>query len=261
MFILDIRIIMNDDTIINLEMQLSNEGNWPERSLGYLCRNFDNLNRGNDYIDTKPAIHIGFLAFTLFPDFPEFHATYELQNLKNHHIYTDKFMLHVIELNHIHLATEEDRAYETDKWASFFKISTWEDMRMLSKKSLTFEQAAETLYQINMDVQLRNELERYERAQARENGIKLLKQKQAQTQEQLEQLLLEKKQLEMDNQNHLLTIDDQQSTIDDQKSTIDNQQSTIDDQKSTIDNQQSTIDDQKSTIEQLRNEIKLLQSK
>ena len=52
-------------------------------------------------------------------------------------------------------------------------------MRMLSKKSLTFEQAAETLYQISMDMYFCNELERYERAQARENGIKLLKQKQA----------------------------------------------------------------------------------
>ena len=78
---------------------------------------------------------------------------------------------------------------------------------MLSKKSLTFEQAAETLYQINMDVQLRNELERYERAQARENGIKLLKQKQAQTQKQVEQLLLEKKQLEMDKQNQIQLIE------------------------------------------------------
>ena len=247
MFILDIRVIMNDDTIINLEMQLSNEGNWPERSLGYLCRNFDNLNRGNDYIDTKPAIHIGFLDFTLFPDFPEFHATYELQNLKNHHIYTDKFMLHVIELNHIHLATEEDRAYETDKWASFFKISTWEEMRMLSKKSLTFEQAAETLYQINMDVQLRNELERYERAQARENGIKLLKQKQAQTQEQLEQLLLEKKQLEMDKDTLEKDMQMQATTISNLE--MDNQ------------NHLLTIDNQQSTIEQLRNEIKLLKAK
>lgn len=38
----------------------------------YLCRSFDNLNRGQDYSEVKPVIHIGFLDFTLFPENPEF---------------------------------------------------------------------------------------------------------------------------------------------------------------------------------------------
>ena len=95
-FILDIKVLLNDNTIVNLEMQLNNYNNWPERSLGYLCRNFDNLNKGDDYSNTKAAIHIGFLNFTLFPNLPEFHATYKIQNIKNQNIYTDKFILHVI---------------------------------------------------------------------------------------------------------------------------------------------------------------------
>ena len=45
-FILDINVIMNDDMLINLEMQVANEHNWPERSLIYLCRSFDQLERG-----------------------------------------------------------------------------------------------------------------------------------------------------------------------------------------------------------------------
>lgn len=36
-FILDINILLNDDTQINLEMQNENEHNWTERSLSYLC--------------------------------------------------------------------------------------------------------------------------------------------------------------------------------------------------------------------------------
>ena len=82
-FILDIKVLLNDNTIINLEMQIENQLNWPERSLGYLCRSFDNLNTGADYLNTKPAIHIGFLDYCLFPDKPEFHATYKLLNVKN----------------------------------------------------------------------------------------------------------------------------------------------------------------------------------
>ena len=37
-FILDIKVMLNDETLINLEMQVANEYNWPERSLSYLCR-------------------------------------------------------------------------------------------------------------------------------------------------------------------------------------------------------------------------------
>ena len=171
-FILDIKVLLNDNTIVNLEMQLNNYNNWPERSLGYLCRNFDNLNKGDDYSNTKAAIHIGFLDFTLFPYLPEFHATYKIQNIKNHNIYTDKFILHVIELNSIHIATEEDRSHEIDKWASLFKATTWEDIRMLINDNPTLESAAETLYQLNMDEQLRETCERFYKAEARERGFK-----------------------------------------------------------------------------------------
>ena len=116
-FILDIKALMNNQTVINLEMQIEDQHNWPERSLGYLCRSFDNLNTGDEYRTVKPAIHIGFLDFHLFKDAPEFHAVYQLLNMKNMHAYTDKFSLHVIDLKHIDLATEEDKAYQTDVWA------------------------------------------------------------------------------------------------------------------------------------------------
>ena len=84
-FILDIKALMNNQTVINLEMQIEDQHNWPERSLGYLCRSFDNLNTGDEYRTVKPAIHIGFLDFHLFKDAPEFHAVYQLLNMKNMH--------------------------------------------------------------------------------------------------------------------------------------------------------------------------------
>ena len=47
----------------------------------------------------KNAIHIGFIDFTFFKDYPEFCATYMMINTKNHNIYSSKFVLKVIELN------------------------------------------------------------------------------------------------------------------------------------------------------------------
>ena len=74
-FILDVEITLNNYTLINLKMQVINEYNWPERSLSYLCRRFDQLDKGQDYTERKPVIHIGFLDFTPFPECPEFYAT------------------------------------------------------------------------------------------------------------------------------------------------------------------------------------------
>lgn len=123
-FILDINILLDNSSLINLEMQIANLGNWTERSLGYLCRSFDSLNKGDDYINSKPAIHISFLDYTLFPSHPEFHSIFKILNEKNHILYTDKFSIHVIDLTCIDLATEEDRFYGTDQWAYLFSSFT-----------------------------------------------------------------------------------------------------------------------------------------
>ncbi|MBQ9989784.1 MAG: Rpn family recombination-promoting nuclease/putative transposase [Lachnospiraceae bacterium] len=150
-FILDVNVLMNDHTLINLELQVENQFNWPERSLGYLCRSYDTLNKGSDYIDTKPSIHISFLNYTLFPQCPEFHATYKLLNAKNYSLFTDKFQLHVIDLTCTHLVTKEDKRFKLDLWTSFFKARTWEEINMLTKENPAIKTAAETIYQLDND--------------------------------------------------------------------------------------------------------------
>lgn len=95
-----------------------------------------------------------------------------MQNIKNHNIYTDNFILHVIDLNSIHLATKDDLYYEIDKWASFFKAKNWEDIRMLVNENPDLQSVAKTLYQLNMNEQLRETCDRFIRAEARENAIK-----------------------------------------------------------------------------------------
>lgn len=126
-FRLDINVIINRYQQLNLEMQVADHLNWPNRSLCYLCRSFDQLNHGEAYTNIKPIIHIGFLDFTLFKDYPEFYSKYLMMNTQNHNIYSDKFDLRVLDLNHIELATDEDRQYQIDYWAAPFKAKTWED--------------------------------------------------------------------------------------------------------------------------------------
>lgn len=150
-FVLDIDVMLNNNALLNLEMQMSNEHNWQDRSLSYLCRSFDQLYQGETYSSAKPAIHIGFLNFHPFPDYPEFYATYKLRNLKNGMVYSDKFSLSVVDLTCIELATDEDREYQVDAWAKFFTSTTWEEVIMITEYHPNMEAAAQALYEANAD--------------------------------------------------------------------------------------------------------------
>ena len=171
-FILDIKILMNNNTSINLEMQVNNQYNWPERSLVYLSRLFDGLNAGESYKAVKPAFQIGILNFTLFPGYPEFFSTYKMLNIKNYHKYSDKFTIHVLDLTQIHLADNEDKSYSLDKWAQLFNALTWEDFKMISADNKSMQEAGETLFTLNEDDQIRNQCEAREDYRRTWDGVK-----------------------------------------------------------------------------------------
>ena len=156
-FILDIRVNLNKEQLIDLEMQMSNEYNWPERSISYAARSFDQLNSGEEYKEVLPVHSIGFLNFTLLEDQPEFFATYELRNKKTGHLYSSKFSIHVLDLTRIDLATAEDQNYEIDRWAKLFKAKTWEELRMIAKNNPDLLQASNDLYTVNADEIIRQQ--------------------------------------------------------------------------------------------------------
>ena len=156
-FILDIRIDLDGEKLIDLEMQVTNQYNWPERSISYAARSFDHLNSGQDYSEVLTVHSIGFLNYTLFPEAPEFFATYELRNRKSGKLYSSKFSIHVLDLTKIDLASEEDKKYGIDRWARLFMAKTWEELRMVAKNNPDLLQASNELYTINKDDLIRQQ--------------------------------------------------------------------------------------------------------
>ncbi len=197
-FILDINIVLNDNTLINLEMQVENLYNWEERSLSYLCRTFDQLQKGEEYSSAKPVIHISFLDFTPFPEYPEFYASYQFMNEKNHHIYSDKLTLRVVDLRQIELATAEDQASGLEHWERLFKASTWEEIRMIAKKDENLLEATETLYTLNADELVRRQCEARADYYRLHNSIN----------RRMEELLLEKENAVEENKKLNLKVQD-----------------------------------------------------
>ena len=163
--ILDIRVEMNNDTILNLEMQVVYQDFWAERSLLYLCRCFDNLKKGENYDKLKAAIHIGILDFTLFPENAKLHSQYEMRDIDTGYIYSSNFQLHVIDLKQINAAAKEENG-ELYCWAKLFKATTWEELKGMAKQSEGMMETVLTLHEMTEDEKIREQCaarERYER--------------------------------------------------------------------------------------------------
>ena len=137
-FILDIRALLNDSTILNLEMQV---------------------------------IQISFLNFTLFPEHPEFYATYKLLNVNNHTLYSDKLQISVVDLTQIQLSTKEDKAHQIDYWATLFTCIDWEELTMLAENNEYLKEATETVYELSQEEQIRMQCEAREDYNRRMLGI------------------------------------------------------------------------------------------
>ena len=154
-FRLDIKAVLNHYQQINLEMQVVNRHDWPERSIGYLSRMYNSLQKEDQYINVKPAIHVGILNFSPFEGEPIFYSQNVLMDMNKHRIYSDKFQVNVLELKQIELATEEDKEWNLDFWAKLFKAGTWEELKMIAKDNEYFTEASNTLCDLYADFNVR----------------------------------------------------------------------------------------------------------
>ena len=164
--ILDLMIILNDVRFLNIEMQVGKRKDWAERSLTYLCRNYDNLSKGDAYSDVMPCLHIGIIDFDLFEDMHEFYSIYRIKNVKNGRIYTNKFGINVLNLRCIDNATKADKKNDLDVWAKLFKARTWEEIKMIAENYDFAREAANSIYAVSSDEAIRLQCEareRYER--------------------------------------------------------------------------------------------------
>lgn len=150
-FEMDILIKMNSGITIDLEMQRCNENNWPERSLAYLCRDFDNLARGADYASAGYTYQIGFLDFDLFKDHPEFRSLYQVRNAVDNYLYSSKFNLIVVSLNQTKFAAQEDIDSGLVEWVNLFKAKTWEEIKMIAANNEYMQSAAESVLNAEND--------------------------------------------------------------------------------------------------------------
>lgn len=112
-----------------------------------------------------------------------------MKNVKDGFVYTDKFNLLVVELNHTNIATAEDKAFGIDTWAKLFKATTWEEIKMITQDNPSMNSTAESIYLSNSDENIRELCRRREDAIAHEKYQKKLIQDLTDENTRLRQLL------------------------------------------------------------------------
>ena len=151
--------MLNNNQLLNLEMQVINEGFWAERSLAYLCRTYDRLQRGRKYSELLPIHQIGILNFSLFPEEPSFYSHYKFLDTKTNKEYSRNLQISVLDLTQIKLATDDDRSCKIDYWAKLFKSKTWEEIRMLAEREPIFKEVATAVKTLTEEEKIRMQCE------------------------------------------------------------------------------------------------------
>ena len=159
--ILDIKLILNGDTIINIELQIENEGYWPERSLFYWSRAYDQLKEGENYRLLKPTYQIGIIDFSLFKDSAEFFSEYKILNTRTGRAYTENLCIRVLDLTKIDLARDGEE--ELVRWAKIFKSKTMDELRQVAGSKEVMQKMVVTLAKLSEEERIRQQCEAREK--------------------------------------------------------------------------------------------------
>ena len=141
--ILDVRIQLNDDSRINVELQIRRLAYWDKRSLFYLAKMYtDDLFIGQRYDRLKKCIIISILDFA-GDAHPGYHKVYHLRDQEGR-LYSDQFEVHIIELN------KELNGDILDDWIRFFQVKSMEDLNKLHSGNAGVMEAVEEVKRMNL---------------------------------------------------------------------------------------------------------------
>ena len=120
--ILDVKARLADGTLINVEMQMVVNADYPERSLYYWAALYTSqLKSGEEYEQLARTVSIHIVNGQLFPGVAGYHQEFEIRAKEHPELrLTDRFSMHTIELAKVKLKVEEV-ASPLDQWCYFFK--------------------------------------------------------------------------------------------------------------------------------------------
>lgn len=141
--ILDVRILLNDNSKINVELQIRRLAYWDKRSLFYLSKMYtEDLFTGQRYDRLKKCIVISILDFSGDQN-AGYHKVYHLRDQEGR-LYSDQFEVHVIELN------KELTGNKLDDWIRLFRVESEEELEEVRSRNAGVMRAVEEVKSMNL---------------------------------------------------------------------------------------------------------------
>lgn len=147
-------IMYVDDKIINVEIQLKNEGNFKDRSVFYWSKIYsDDLKKGHEYEELKQTITINILNFNLF-DCEEACSSFKLLETTRHEVLTDKCLILFFELTKINNKIESNNRKKL--WLQLINAETEEELDMINETGVPeIQKAILILHEMSLDEEVR----------------------------------------------------------------------------------------------------------
>ena len=169
---LDINMTVNGQRI-DLEVQVNNEGDYPERTKYHWAREFSTaLPVGKGYSMLPRTIIISIVNFKLF-ECVEFHSEFQPLEITRHSQLSDKMVFHFYELPKLPPDIKQDNMLLL--WLSLFKAETEEELEKIKVMEVpVMSQAIDAYYTITASSEFRererlHEKARHDEAQALNN--------------------------------------------------------------------------------------------
>ncbi len=141
--ILDVRILLNDNSRINVELQIRRLAHWDKRSLYYLSKMYtEGLFNGQRYDKLKRCIVISILDFT-GDENPGYHKIYHLRDQEGR-LYSDQFEVHIIELN------KKLAGSEVDDWIRLFRVESEKELKEMQSGNAGVMRDVEEVRMMNL---------------------------------------------------------------------------------------------------------------
>jgi predicted transposase/invertase (TIGR01784 family) len=163
-----------DGQRVNLEVQVNNEGDYPERTMFHWAREFSTAVPAGDGYSTLPrTIIISIINFRLF-DCVEFYSKFQPLEVTRHTLLSDKMGFHFFELPKLPKDISEKNMLLL--WLSLFKAETEEELEKIKALEVpVMSQAINAYYSITASSEFREierlrEKARHDEAQALHNA-------------------------------------------------------------------------------------------
>ena len=163
--ILDIRAKMNDDTYVNVEVQIAKPVDMKKRAMFYWSKLYSyQIGKGEDYSLLKDVISINLLNFILFKEHTRCHSSCHITDDFDKKTVINDFEMHFIELPKFKIS-DIKRLKKSEKWfALFSNRCTDEELEEIAMSEPSIKKALEYQNYFMHDEKLRYKYELQEKA-------------------------------------------------------------------------------------------------